>query len=135
MTDRAEVTEDTPDIVRRAADKLDTEAKERQELLGKVTSGRWKLWGMSVLADQDGTSNVDHAVPVANTFMLVNGKPRTFDADLIAETRNEASARVRQDVVTAKWLRNCADRWDDNLLFTPEKSHALNIALTILKEG
>ena len=51
-----------------------------------ATGGVWKLWGMDVLADQDGTSNVDTAVPVAHTsYRDENGKPRTWDADLICE--------------------------------------------------
>lgn len=51
-----------------------------------ATAGRWKLWGMDVMADQDGTSNVDTATPVAHTsYRDENGKPRTFDAHLICD--------------------------------------------------
>jgi hypothetical protein len=49
-----------------------------------ATPGRWKLWAMSVMTDQDGTSNVDTAVAVAQTGLLVAGHPRTFDAAHIA---------------------------------------------------
>lgn len=50
-----------------------------------ATPGVWKLWGMTVMADQDGTSNVDTAVGVAHTlYRDENDKPRTFDAEHIA---------------------------------------------------
>jgi hypothetical protein len=50
----------------------------------KATPGRWKSWGMQALADQDGTSDVDTAVPVASTFSCDEaGRPRTYDLDHI----------------------------------------------------
>lgn len=50
-----------------------------------ASPGSWKLWGMTVMADQDGSGNVDHAVGVAQAlYRDVNGKPRTFDARHIA---------------------------------------------------
>lgn len=57
-------------------------------LAAKVTPGRWKSWGMSVMADQDGSGNVEYAIPVASThFRNEEGKPRTFDADWIIATQ------------------------------------------------
>lgn len=58
---------------------------EMRAVAEKATPGSWKLWGMTVMADQDGTSDVDHAVPVADTFYRdEHGKPRTWDATFIA---------------------------------------------------
>jgi len=56
----------------------------------KATPGPWKLWGMSVLADPVGDSNLDTAIHVANTaFRDANGRPRTNDADFIAAARTD----------------------------------------------
>lgn len=58
---------------------------EVEEQARKATPGVWKLWGMSVLADQDGTSNADTCTDVAHTVMIDDeGKPRTFNALHIA---------------------------------------------------
>jgi hypothetical protein len=58
---------------------------EVEEQARKATPGVWKLWGMSVLADQDGTSNVNKCTDVAHTVMIDDaGKPRTFNAQHIA---------------------------------------------------
>lgn len=52
-----------------------------------ATDGPWKLWAMDVLADPVGNSNLDDAIDVASTHMLIDGKPRTFDAEFIAHAR------------------------------------------------
>lgn len=66
-----------------------------EELHGKATPGQWKLWGMVVMADQDGTANYDTAVPVAQTYYRdENGKPRTWDALLICEMQRALPALV-----------------------------------------
>ena len=53
-----------------------------------ATPGPWKTWGMGVLADPVGDSNLDTAIPVANTaFRDAEGRPRTNDADFIAGAR------------------------------------------------
>jgi hypothetical protein len=58
---------------------------EVEEQARKATPGVWKLWGMSVMADQDGTSNVTTCTDVAHTVMIDDaGKPRTFNALHIA---------------------------------------------------
>ena len=68
-----------------SAEKLREAAAEMRRIAENATPGRWKLWGMQVMADQDGTSNVKTAAPVANTFHRdEDGKPRTWDADQIA---------------------------------------------------
>ena len=61
-----------------------------RELDTKRTEGVWKLWGMQVASDYDGTSNIDTATMVAQTYQTVNGAPRTFDADLICSLVNNA---------------------------------------------
>ena len=66
------------------------ETNEIQERLDKVTPGRWKLWGMTVMADQDGTSNQETAVTVADTYYLnADGRPRVNDAEFIAHAQRE----------------------------------------------
>lgn len=58
---------------------------EVEEQAQRATPGVWKLWGMSVMADQDGTSNAETAIDVAHTVMIDDdGKPRTFNAQHIA---------------------------------------------------
>jgi hypothetical protein len=67
-----------------------------------ATPGVWKLWGMSVMAAQDGTSNADTAVDVARTAMRIDGKPRTFDAQHIARwdpARVLAECEVKRRIV------------------------------------
>jgi hypothetical protein len=59
--------------------------KEDEDLALKATQGRWKLWGMLVMADPSGTSNVDDCIDVAQTYFRdEQGKPRTWDASHIA---------------------------------------------------
>jgi hypothetical protein len=61
----------------------------------KSTKGDWKTWGMNVMADVDGTSNVDTAKPVCKTFSLdEHGHPRTFDANFIAHAHNNMPALI-----------------------------------------
>jgi hypothetical protein len=55
-----------------------------QQRAERATPGVWKLWAMSVLSSQDGTSNLDTAIPVADTECDVGGHPRTFNAEHIA---------------------------------------------------
>lgn len=54
------------------------------EAATEVRPGPWKVWAMEVLADPLGTSDLDDAVPVAKTALLIDGKPRTHLADFIA---------------------------------------------------
>lgn len=68
-----------------SAELLRHAAEVLRERAANTTPGVWKLWGMTVMADEDGTSNVDTAVGVANTlYRDEHGKPRTWDADYIA---------------------------------------------------
>lgn len=55
---------------------------EREEVARKATQGRWKLWGMQVLADPVGNSDLDDAVQVAVTTHETG--LRTFNAEHIA---------------------------------------------------
>ena len=66
-----------------------------QARVDKTTPGVWKIWGMQVMADQKGTSVVDDAVPVAQTYLSNDsGKPRTFDAQFIAQAHQDVPALV-----------------------------------------
>lgn len=105
------------EVLRQAADELD-------RLYANGTQGAWKLWGMQVLADQDGTSNVDTAVPVASTFCRnEDGKPRTWDATLIAALHNATPA-------LAEWLRAQAATWESDHLLNL-RQYALTVARAI----
>lgn len=42
---------------------------------------------MQVMAEPDGSSDVDKAIPVARTMLVRDGRQRTFDADFIAAAR------------------------------------------------
>ena len=57
----------------------------------EATPGPWKLWGFDVLADLDGSGDIDTAVPVAYTV-----GPRTFNADLIAAYRTTVPVIARE---------------------------------------
>lgn len=65
------------DVLRAAATKL-------REAAEAATPGVWKTWGMSVLSDQCGDSNVEHAVGVAQGLYETGERPRTFNIDYIA---------------------------------------------------
>jgi len=78
-------------------------------LVDGATPAPWKLWGMGVLADPVGDSNLDTAIPVANTFFRnAQGKPRTNDADFIAAARTDVPdllaeiERLRGEVLNAR---------------------------------
>ena len=59
---------------------------ELRRLHAEATPGLWKLWGGDVMADQDGTSNVDQGVFVCRPEpKMVNGHARIFNAALICE--------------------------------------------------
>jgi len=62
-----------------------------------ATPAPWKLWGMSVLADPVGDSNLDTAIHVANTsYRNAQGHPRTNDADFIAHARSDVPALLAE---------------------------------------
>ena len=58
----------------------------------KHTKGTWKLWGTSIYADQDGTSNLDTAVFIADVPQEVDGKLRTHNAEFIVTACNNYQA-------------------------------------------
>ena len=61
----------------------------------KTTPGVWKIWGMSVMADQVGSGRVNDAVDVALTVMKnEHGSPRTFDAQFISTAHQDVPALV-----------------------------------------
>lgn len=53
-----------------------------------ATPGPWKLWGMTVMADPLGNSNVDEAEDIARTSDPDRGL-RTFNANFIAHARDD----------------------------------------------
>lgn len=58
---------------------------EQEELARQCTPGRWKVWGLSVMADPNGRSLVENCSDVAHTVMVdEQGVPRTFNARHIA---------------------------------------------------
>lgn len=67
--------------MRRNNDALDRLGQWR-EVVKAATPGRWKVWGMEVRADIDGTSNLDASLPVARTAH--ESGLRTWNADHIA---------------------------------------------------
>lgn len=73
--------------------RLRTTALEIRHLAEKASQGRWKLWGMQVMADTLGDSNVDHCELVANA--------RTPKADLPDIRTWNASHIARWDPTTA----------------------------------
>jgi hypothetical protein len=80
---------------------LAIEAKRRAD---KATPGPWKLWGMEVMSDPEGLSNIAHATPVAMTFCHNEiGKPRTFDVDFIAAARTDVPALAEAIIALADW--------------------------------
>lgn len=68
---------------------------EEEDLAKRCTPGTWKLWGMSVMADQDGTSRLETAVDVAFTQQVDDtGHMRTWNAQHIAMHDPEQVLRV-----------------------------------------
>lgn len=77
---------------------------EQEERARRCTPGKWKVWGMSVMADPTGRSLVEECKDVAHTVMVdVAGKPRTFDAQHIARhdpVHVVAEVTARRQMVT-----------------------------------
>lgn len=79
-----------------SADLLRRAAASMRERANSATPGVWKLWGMSVYADQDGTSDLDTAVHIADTTHEAG--LRTFNAAHIASWHPAVALAV------ADWL-------------------------------
>lgn len=86
--------------------------------LNNITPGQWKIWGMSVMADPVGNSNVDDAHMIARTTDPHRGL-RTWNAQFIANApadvaylltqlraRDEALGRVEAE---CRYLDTLAD--------------------------
>lgn len=58
-----------------------------------ATAGPWKLWGMTVMDDPLGNSNVEDARDIAHTFEPDRGL-RTFNATFIAHAREDVPKLV-----------------------------------------
>lgn len=74
----------------------------------KAEPGRWKLWGMSVMADPKGTSNVDDCIYVADAYTpsTTDRRLHTGNADHIASWHPAVALAV------ADWLDRDADGWE-----------------------
>jgi hypothetical protein len=106
--------------------------RERAE---KAEQGRWKLWGMTVMADPTGTSNVDDGIDVAQAFTpsWCERGPRTWNAAHIASWHPAVALAV------ANWLAGVADaieNWErGNYGTSPDQSHAFAVARAYLGEA
>lgn len=92
----------TADLLTRAA----TLIRERAQA---AEHGRWKLWGMSVMADPAGTSNVDDAILVAASVSTPSTSSRrlhTGNAEHIASWHPAVALAV------ADWLDEAGSTWD-----------------------
>lgn len=79
--------------------------RERAE---KAEPGRWKLWGMSVLADPKGTSDVEDGIPVA-----VAATPSTSSRRLhTGNAEHIASWHPAVALAVADWLDATARELD-----------------------
>jgi hypothetical protein len=82
-----------------------------------ATPGPWKLWAMEVMADLDGTSNVDTAVGVAQTFGGTH-PGRTNDAEFIAMARTAIPELLQAlEMARAEERERCAKAIEDFRLF------------------
>lgn len=97
-------------------DLLERAANELERALQNSTQGKWKIWGMSVMADQGGSSDVDRTQQVADTFF-------PWDANLICILQHVAPA-----IIT---LLRQESYWAD---LDAEASYAVDIARAILGE-
>jgi hypothetical protein len=107
--------------------------RERAE---KAEQGRWKLWGMTVMADPTGTSNVDDGIDVAqaSTPSWCERGPRTWNAEHIASWHPAVALAV------ADWLASVAERQIDAhdtgaILGGTDWEHALAVARAYLGEA
>lgn len=105
-----------------------------EEQARKATPGVWKLWGMSVMADQDGTSNAETCTDVAHTVMLDDeGKPRTFDAQHIA--RHDPPRVLAEVAVRRKIVANLRTAIDHTWQFGEEARDVVtSLAVRILQQ-
>jgi hypothetical protein len=79
--------------------------------LSAITPGAWKVWGMGVMADPVGNSNVDDAHMIAVTSDPHRGL-RTFNADFIASapsTVARLTAAVESVLAECDYLDTLAD--------------------------
>jgi len=67
---------------------MQTKLQEIRDRADKATVGPWKLWGMDVMHDPVGDSNIDTALLIANTEDPHRGL-RTFNAEFIAHARQD----------------------------------------------
>jgi hypothetical protein len=82
---------------------------EIQKLCDQATPGPWKLWGMQVLQDPVGDSNVETARLIAKTDDPDRGL-RTFNASFIAEARTYLP-RLLAVARAAKHVADRHNRW------------------------
>ncbi len=76
----------------KTAEQILAELKRTSDLAEKATKGPWKLWGMSVQSDREGTGLANEAESIAFTRDPDRGL-RTFNANFIAAARTALPAR------------------------------------------
>jgi hypothetical protein len=60
-----------------------------------ATRGPWKVWGMTVLADPVGNSDLDDGLSIAATFDPDRSPARTGNADFIAFSRTSVPVMTK----------------------------------------
>lgn len=111
------------------AETLRRAAVEMREAAQKAEQGRWKLWGMTVMADPTGTSNVGDAIEVArpSTPSWCDRVPRTWNGSYICGMDPAVALAV------ADWLDVVASR--DPTGQSVEAEPAIAVARTYLRES
>ncbi|MFE4229153.1 hypothetical protein ACFRJ8_14840 [Arthrobacter sp. NPDC056886] len=82
-----------------------------QRRADKATAGPWKLWGMDVMSDPVGNSDLDDALLIANTADPDRGL-RTWNANFIAHARADVPyllALVREQAAKLEAVGKVAD--------------------------
>lgn len=109
-------------------------ALEIRDYASKASQGRWKIWGMQVMADTAGDSNVDHCELVANARTPAADLPniRTWNAMHISHW-DPTTALAVADLLD--WVADAREAIDavstepgqgTEMFLTAEK-HAMNI--------
>lgn len=123
-----------------AAETIRRAAREMRQTAEKATPGVWKLWGMEVRADVDGTSAMHTSLPVASTRH--ESGLFTFNAQHIAALGPPVALAIAAwlDTAAADWWAHggphcpdgCAECDDD--LVGPHLRRALAVARVYLRE-
>ena len=111
-----------------SAETLRRAAALMRELAENAEPGVWKLWGMQVMADTSGTSNVDLATPVTNCHT-----PSTTDRLLhTGNAQHIASWHPAVALAVADWLDVVADDGTADYDLINSEGEALTVARAYL---